>query len=131
MTDMKIDTAWTKRPINESHRLSLWRVIRLKLARFEYKPYEKYKANEELARDADTRAKYFALENLFWIRLSDFLDIIPRYSHLTGILLPTQPLALSSPGLELNAFNGNGIVSTQVNGHAASIPQNHLTNGYH
>ena len=47
--------------------------------------------------DEETRIKYFALENVFWLKLSDLMDIVPRYPHLANIHLRCTPMALQEP----------------------------------
>ena len=37
--------------------------------------------------DIATRPKFFALKNLFWIKHQDFMDIVPRHPHLSGLNL--------------------------------------------
>ena len=131
ITKVVIDTAWTKRPISESHRESLWRVLRVKLTRYERQPGLKYDIHADLAMVEETRAKYFALEHIFWIKLSDFMDIVPRYPHLNGIPLNCGPLALVSFDHPSNGFQHGPIPVGQWNGHSHPITNGELTNGYH
>lgn len=126
-----IDTAWTKRPISESHRESLWRVLRVKLTRYERQPGVKYDIHADLAMVEETRSKYSALEHIFWIKLSDFMDIVPRYPHLTGITLSCGPLALVSFDQPPNGFQHDPMPVGQWNGHSHPIANGELTNGYH
>lgn len=44
--------------------------------------------------DLETRPKFFALKNLFWVKLQDFMDIVPRHPHLSGIRLTTRPMVM-------------------------------------
>ena len=37
--------------------------------------------------DDETRSKFFDLKNVFWFKLSEFMDIVPRHPHLAGIKL--------------------------------------------
>ncbi|MCJ1244178.1 hypothetical protein MMC30_001376 [Trapelia coarctata] len=131
VTKMAIDTAWTKRPITESHREALWRVLRVKLTRYERQPGIKYDIQADLAMVEETHSKYSALEHIFWIKLSDFMDIVPRYPHLNGIPLNCGPLALVSFGHPSNEFQHGPIPVGQWNGHSHPITNGELTNGYH
>ncbi|KAI9779486.1 MAG: Set3 complex subunit with deacetylase activity, meiotic-specific repressor of sporulation proteins [Peltula sp. TS41687] len=79
-------TAWTKRSITERHKAHIWRVTRLMLQGVT--PMQ-MTAEDQLMRDMITQAKFRALETIFWIKYSDFVDIIPRYPHLRGIELRT------------------------------------------
>ena len=69
-----------------------------------------------LALDAETRSKYFALEHVFWIKLADFTDIVPRYSHLAGLGLRTAPMDLESFGFGIVSGNGYGNGNGNGNG---------------
>lgn len=81
--------------------------------------------------ELETRPKFFAL-NIFWIKLSDFMDIVPRHSHLTGLKLTTRDFVLDWPiseGAMMQNHQGikeeagasppsvNGVNGTLVNGH--------------
>lgn len=44
--------------------------------------------------DAETRPKFFAMKHIFWIKLSDFMDIVPRHQHLSGLPLLTRQMLL-------------------------------------
>ncbi|MCJ1479749.1 Set3 complex subunit with deacetylase activity, meiotic-specific repressor of sporulation proteins [Lambiella insularis] len=122
-------TAWTKLPVNESHRFSLWRVLRLKLARFEQPFGEKYDIEADFAMDEETRIKYIALENIFWIRLSEFLDIVPRYPHLANISLTLAPLGLPKSDPQANGAQSN--TASPTGPRHTPMTNGHLTNGYH
>jgi hypothetical protein len=117
--------------MSESHRESLWRVLRVKLTRYERQPGVKYDIHADLAMVEETRSKYSALEHIFWIKLSDFMDIVPRYPHLTGITLSCGPLALVSFDQPPNCFQHDPMPVGQWNGHSHPITNGELTNGYH
>ena len=95
------DTAWSRQKLSESQRFSLWRVLRVKLTRFEVHPLD-YRMEDELTAEKEAKFKYDILKNIFWIRLSDFLDIIPRYPHLQGVHLRRRPMALDNEMTDLN-----------------------------
>jgi len=44
--------------------------------------------------DEATRPKFFDLRHVFWIKLSDFMDIVPRHLHLAGLQFPTRAMVL-------------------------------------
>ncbi|KAI9806360.1 MAG: hypothetical protein M1825_006475 [Sarcosagium campestre] len=82
-------TAWEKRPVSERHKVLLWRIIRMKLSG---------RAPMDMpgvgvgARDRLTQAKFRAMDNVFWLKLSDLLDITPRYPHLQSVRISTFTL---------------------------------------
>ena len=49
---------------------------------------------EAVQLDVETHPKFLNLK-VFWIRLTDFMDIVPRYAHLSGIPLPTRAMVLN------------------------------------
>ncbi|MCJ1401186.1 Set3 complex subunit with deacetylase activity, meiotic-specific repressor of sporulation proteins [Xylographa trunciseda] len=129
-------TAWTKRYMNENERINVWCAVRNKLTRYN-PPRSQHSLFVEADEDKITRSKYFALEHVFWIRLSDFLDIAPRYKHLANVTLKYQRLALiDRRGRDMrddkpndSQTNGGGLKS---NGSIPSALVNgQLTNGYH
>ncbi|KAI9679777.1 MAG: Ankyrin repeat domain-containing protein 11 [Caeruleum heppii] len=82
-------TAWVRRPMTERQKVLLWRIIRTKL---QGKAPLNLCGSGIVVRDRLTQAKFRAMEAVFWIKLSDILDIIPRYSHLQGVKISTLPL---------------------------------------
>lgn len=44
--------------------------------------------------DKETYPKFRDLKSMFWIKLADFLDIVPRHPHLAGLRLRTRPMVL-------------------------------------
>lgn len=90
-----------------------------------------------IAMDEETRVKFFAMEHLFWIKLSDFTDIVPRYPHLAGLTLRTQaahvesnPLPTSTGRAEAQLSNGIHPLPPGPTTYAPT-PNGVLTNGYH
>ena len=134
------DTAWTKRPATTGQQRMLWRRLRIRIVhyRFEFPPFvENRDLDYECKLDSEARLKFLGLKNVFWIRLSDLLDIVPRYPHLAGLELttddiyffgaihPKEPEDAALPPLEtesepVGAFETNGVF--EANG---------LTNGIH
>lgn len=51
-------------------------------------PMEAYHLDEE------TRPKFFSLPHVFWIKLTDFIDIVPRYPHLSNLQFTTRAMVL-------------------------------------
>ena len=81
----------------------------------------------------ETETKYYALERIFWIRLSDLLDTTTHFPHLSGVNLHTAPMLLRP---DPNTSNGNGQRSNGLP-HAplheshTSATNGGLTNGWH
>ena len=126
------DTAWEKRPVTTEWRSRLWRVMRVKLTRCNPPPGERFDLSVHDKEDKAAEKKFFALNHVFWIKLSDFMDIVPRYPHLanvsisTGALADTLPIHPAKNGIFHNALPGsdpNGQQFPQTNGN--------LTNGIH
>lgn len=78
--------------------------------------------------DKEAREKYDALNRVFWIRLSDVQDIVPRYPHLSGIDLKCTAMGLAPARVIQQGPLTNGQHPPATNGNL-----NHatLTNGYH
>ena len=85
--------------------------------------------------DEETRPKFFALKNVFWIKLSEFMDIVPRHPHLTGIKLGTRAMVLhefpfgrggtwDKPG----GSGGEGVIKQEAV--ASPVMNGNTTNGY-
>ena len=90
--------------------------------------------------DEETRPKFFALKHVFWIKLSEFMDIVPRHPHLAGIKLGTRAMVLHEfpfgrggtwdrPG---GGGGGGGGGEEPVKQEAAASPTMNgtMTNGY-
>ena len=86
-TDLVVDTAWARRPLTLDQRGSLWRQVRnQQIGRRIPYPFKAPEKDLPLAIFAESREKFFeTLQPIFWLRLSDFLSIIPRHPHLTGM----------------------------------------------
>ena len=122
--------------MTENERINIWCAVRNKLTHYD-PPRSQHNLFIEADEDKITRSKYFALEHVFWIRLSDFLDIAPRYKHLANVTLKYQRLALvDRRGRDMR---DDKPVDSQINGGGfrtnGSIPlpsvNGQLTNGYH
>lgn len=63
--------------------------------------------------DCETRPKYFEMEHIFWIRLSDFMDLVPHIPHLNGLDLDFLSMHIDpEPSVASNSAE-----NTQLNGH--------------
>ena len=128
------DTAWTRLPATMNHQGSLWRQLRNPMSQALppsfLSPTELYQLDEE------TRPKFFALKNVFWIKLSEFMDIVPRHQHLAGVKLGTRAMVLHEfpfgRGGTWERPGGVGSAEEVVKQEAAASPvmNGSLTNGY-
>lgn len=126
-------TAWTRFPATINHHGSLWRQLRNAMSQALppalLSPTEVYKLDEE------TRPKFFALKHVFWIKLSEFMDIVPRHHHLAGIKLGTRAMVLHEfpfgRGGTWDRPGGNGVEEIVKQEAAASPVMNgNLANGH-
>ena len=100
-----IDTAWTRLPATPPQRLSLWYILRNMLSYIKQPPFEYPDPRELIAHDTETRPKFEALEQVFWIRLSDFTDMAARQQHLSQVDLKCARLHLDGT-VDANPFEG-------------------------
>ena len=136
MLTYDLDTAWTKLPATPTQRISLWRILRCKLSYVEQPPFQFPDPHEDIARDKETQVKFEALEQVFWIRLSEFNDIAARLQHLTHVDLKCAPMALekapptptSTSGGELA---GNGPLADEKTSPGLTNGGVNLVNGWH
>ena len=89
--------------------------------------YIDFKMANEL--DTETKPKFFQL-NVFWIKLSDFMDIVPRHAHLAGLKLSTRirPMALKDPASFSNPSTPQSAHSSGERGET-SLVNGIITNG--
>lgn len=89
--DVVTDTAWTRRTATPGHVGSLWRQLRNPMSATASTAFLSFK--DALDLDNATKPKFLNLK-VFWIKLLDFMDIVPRHPHLTGISLLTRLITL-------------------------------------
>ena len=75
-----------------NHRGSIWRQLRKHLS--QAIPNALRTPTEAFQLDEETRPKFFNLPHVFWIKLSDFMDIVPRHQHLGGLQLMTRAMVV-------------------------------------
>ncbi|KAJ5276478.1 hypothetical protein N7524_002631 [Penicillium chrysogenum] len=79
--------SWEKRRATPTQRVNLWRVTRRMLTHTDDVGFQSSSIAQIMQKDCDTRPKYFEMEHVFWIRLSDFTDLVPHIPHLHGLEL--------------------------------------------
>ncbi|KAL8737368.1 MAG: hypothetical protein Q9181_001743 [Wetmoreana brouardii] len=124
--DLSQYTAWTRLPLSPSQRQSLWRQVRNQMSQANINPLT-FTWHDAHRLDAETYPKFRDLKSMFWIKLSEFLDIAPRHPHLAGLRLSTRAMVVHEDPwggrkgggengvLDGAATNGNG-VGAMVNG---------------
>ncbi|KAL2424678.1 hypothetical protein ABEF91_001090 [Exophiala dermatitidis] len=116
-------------PVTLQQRQRLWQVARLMLS-FEYQvdswntPLQKAKDREE-----EERPKFMAMQELFWVKLSDFEDQIPRHPHLANLRLRRQPISLRVLPQQVQFATEEGSPSTNGVPSPFSNSSPRLTNG--
>lgn len=124
-------SSWEKRHASYTQRLNLWRVTRRILVQTDDLEAGDYSFGQVIQRDGETRPKYFDMEHVFWVKLSDFTDLVPHIPHLNGLELEFLKMHIDQEP----SFLTNHLSRPQVNGNvflptepASSV--NGLTNGY-
>ncbi|KAJ9315778.1 hypothetical protein DTO271D3_4034 [Paecilomyces variotii] len=129
--------SWEKRNATPTQRMNLWRVTRRILVQADDSDFLNLSFGEIMQKDCETRPKYFDMEHVFWVRLSDFMDLVPHIPHLHGLdiqllkmHIDSEP-TLDTPRTELPQTNGHVYgLSNPENATDAHAPPNGLTNGY-
>ena len=127
------DTAWTRFSATTNHHGSLWRQLRNPMS--QVLPPSHLSSTEVYHLDDETRPKFFNLKHVFWIKLSEFMDIVPRHQHLAGIKLGTRAMVLHDypfgKGGTWDKPGGSGGEEVVKQEAAASpIMNGNMTNGY-
>lgn len=126
--------SWEKRKATPTQRMNLWRCTRRMLVYTDDPKYRNASFGDIMQLDCDTRPKYFEMEHVFWVRLSDFMDLVPHIPHLSGLDLNflsmhIDPEPVATPAAETTLLNGysSGATPSEMNGSAGlnghSLPQ--------
>ncbi|PGH17329.1 hypothetical protein AJ79_01213 [Helicocarpus griseus UAMH5409] len=124
--------SWEKRPATPTQRNNLWRVTRrILVEEGELNPLTT-SVVDVMRKDAETRPKYFAMEHIFWVKYSDFMDLVPHIPHLHGLDIRTLRMHVDpepdAQAAEAEPQLPNGIRSgTPILDSGAKSP---LTNGF-
>ncbi|KAL8808604.1 MAG: hypothetical protein Q9223_002670 [Gallowayella weberi] len=107
--DLSQYTALDRKDLSKAQRQSLWRQVRNLMSQANINPLA-FSWEEASRLDAETYPKFHDLKSLFWIRLSEFMDIVPRHAHLVGIKLRTRAMVLhDDPWGKRGGGHENGI----------------------
>lgn len=124
-------SSWEKRHATYTQRLNLWRVTRRILVQTDDLDAGDCSFGQVIQRDGETRPKYFDMEHVFWVKLSDFTDLVPHIPHLNGLELEFLKMHIDQEP----SFLANHLSRPQVNGNAflptePASSVNGLSNGY-
>ncbi|KAI4277757.1 MAG: hypothetical protein L6R38_005380 [Xanthoria sp. 2 TBL-2021] len=114
--DLSQYTAWERKEVSRPQRQSLWRQVRNQMSQADINPLT-FTWHDALRLDQETYPKFQDLKSLFWIKLSEFMDIVPRHPHLVGVKLRTRAMVLHDD--PWGKGGENGVTSTNgglVNG---------------
>ncbi|KAL4881309.1 hypothetical protein BJY04DRAFT_189596 [Aspergillus karnatakaensis] len=124
--------AWEKRDVTPSQRMNLWRVTRRMLVQADDTDFLTASFGQIMQKDSETRSKYFDMEHVFWVKLSDFMDLVPHIPHLHGLDIrflkmhidqESAPAPFAPP--QVNGVHGPPHVDA-----AEMLHEQGLTNGY-
>ncbi|OJJ47658.1 hypothetical protein ASPZODRAFT_158581 [Penicilliopsis zonata CBS 506.65] len=128
--------SWEKREATQTQRMNLWRVTRRVLVQADESEFHNSSFGEIMQKDCEARRKYLDMKTVFWVKLSDFMDLVPHVPHLNG--LEIQFLRMHIDPEPSNGTSASAIEIPKVNGHAFdrsledgfSTGTNGLVNGY-
>ncbi|KKK26436.1 hypothetical protein ARAM_004169 [Aspergillus rambellii] len=124
--------SWEKRHATPTQRMNLWRVTRRMLVQADDIEFLASSFGQVMQKDSETRSKYFDMEHVFWVKLSDFMDLVPHIPHLHGLDIRFLKMHIDQEPVP-TAFE-----LPQANGHISGPPHidntglfaEGLTNGY-
>ncbi|KAL4871565.1 hypothetical protein BDV12DRAFT_163977 [Aspergillus spectabilis] len=126
--------AWEKRDVTPSQRMNLWRVTRRMLVQGDDTEFLTASFGQIMQKDSETRSKYFDMEHVFWVKLSDFMDLVPHIPHLHGLDIRFLKMHIDqdstpNPAVELPQTNGHIHGPPHVDD-TGLLHEQGLTNGY-
>lgn len=116
-------TSFDKRSVTPHERHCIWRVARLKLS-YDFNPLWTTSVDKANEIESVAQAKFMAMQELFWVKLADFLEQVPRFPHL-HFNLPRQTMSLKTyseilgPRLKAGALHNTNIPN-------GIMPHNHI-----
>ncbi|KAL2799312.1 hypothetical protein BJX66DRAFT_322205 [Aspergillus keveii] len=126
--------AWEKRDATPQQRINLWRVTRRMLVQADDTEFLTASFGQIMQKDSETRNKYFDMEHVFWVKLSDFMDLVPHIPHLHGLDIRFLKMHIDqeptlNPPFPLPQTNGH-INGPSHAGTPGPLLEQGLTNGY-
>ncbi|EXJ63795.1 hypothetical protein A1O7_00130 [Cladophialophora yegresii CBS 114405] len=99
-------TSLETRPVTMHERQRLWSVARNSLSYDVETSHWNTTIKQAIQREEEQRPKFYAMEELFWVKLSDFEDQVFRHPHLANLSIGKQPISLRV--MPSRQVNGNG-----------------------
>ncbi|KAL4953413.1 hypothetical protein BDW69DRAFT_184485 [Aspergillus filifer] len=121
---------WEKKDATDTQKMNLWRVTRRMLVQADDTEFLTASFGQIMQKDSETRSKYFAMDRIFWIKLSDFMDLVPHIPHLHGLdiqflkmHIDREPDSIAIKPPQPNGINGPHVENPELH-------EQGLTNGY-
>ncbi|KAL2848121.1 hypothetical protein BJY01DRAFT_212312 [Aspergillus pseudoustus] len=125
---------WEKREATHQQRMNLWRVTRRMLVQADDTEFLTASFGQIMQKDSETRSKYFGMEHVFWVKLTDFMDLVPHIPHLHGLdirFLKMHVDQAPSPNPPSPPPQTNGHINGPSHpGNPGVLHEQGLTNGY-
>ncbi|KAE8145004.1 hypothetical protein BDV25DRAFT_165592 [Aspergillus avenaceus] len=126
-------SSWEKRNATPTQRMNLWRVTRRMLVQADETEFLNSTFGQIMQKDNETRPKYFDMEHVFWVKLSDFMDLVPHIPHLHGLDIQFLKMHIDQEPAIFNFSQPNGHIAGPSHAEdSAELPNGvkSLTNGY-
>ncbi|KAL4985584.1 hypothetical protein BDW68DRAFT_164933 [Aspergillus falconensis] len=126
-------SSWEKRDVTPTQRMNLWRVTRRMLVQADDTEFLSASFGQIMQKDSETRSKYFDMDHVFWVKLSDFMDLVPHIPHLHGLDIQFLKMHIDrepsyDPAPQQPQPNGN--IDDGSHERPQSSYEQTLTNGY-
>ena len=109
LSNPQTDTAWPRLPLTTSQRTSLWRQCRNQMSQ-SVRSALAVTWPDAYSLDNETKPKFFDERlRIFWVKLGDFMDIVPRKAHLEGLRMITRAMTLHGEGVPQAHKAPNGL----------------------
>ena len=106
-----IDSAWPRPSLPFDQPGKLWRLCRNHLAQPLWPAGRYIDYATAIALDNENRPKFFALQTVFWIQLTDFMEIVPQHPHLRDVKFTTRPMVMHDFSFGKGSRDSGGRVS--------------------
>ncbi|RMJ21857.1 ankyrin repeat protein [Aspergillus sp. HF37] len=118
--------SWEKRNATPAQRMDLWRVTRRMLDGTDENAIMDSSLGNSAQKDCETQPRYFGMEHVFWVKLSDFMDLVPHIPHLHGLNIKLIRMSIGQP------LGPSDFAFPQPNGYAVGTPpaEHGFVNGY-
>ncbi|KAL4911249.1 hypothetical protein BDW74DRAFT_142624 [Aspergillus multicolor] len=127
-------SGWEKRNVTPTQRMNLWRVTRRMLVQADDTEFLTASFGQIMQKDSETRSKYFDMDHVFWVKLSDFMDLVPHIPHLHGLDIQFLKMHIDrEPGFVPPPQQQQPLLNGHIEGPQESSGPPHeqpLTNGY-